>query len=358
MNRAARRWRALGAQRARTRAEQLDARLDEKAPSGPVSPDAALAPEHRAALALASALAPPAGLSADELVGLRAGLAAHRTTTREIARRRVERSLRLGSAAALAFGVVMAVVSTSPEVPGTATVVEAAEDRATVVLADLSRKMDDVRDSVEEGDREKARSTSVAAAGALVRAQETAKLLPPGNAVRDKVLAEALDQIQTLQVLVTRLQLEVPPLVSSPLDSAPSSSTSAAAGPGSSTSVAAAPAPQSAPASAVATTAPPTTAAAASSTSSSSSTTTSAPPSTTTTRLPVVLPTTTTLPPASSTTSTTALAATTTSSTALPSTTTSTTAPPPTTTTTSPPLPTTTTTTSPGPPPVTTTTAP
>ncbi len=356
MSRAARRWRDLGAQRARTRAEQLDARLDD-APSGPVSPDAALAPEHRAALALASALAPPAGLSADELVGLRAGLAAHRTTTREIARRRVERSLRLGSAAALAFGVVMAVVSTSPEVPGTATVVEAAEDRATVVLADLSRKMDDVRDSVEEGDREKARSTSVAAAGALVRAQETAKLLPPGNAVRDKVLAEALDQIQTLQVLVTRLQLEVPPLVSSPLDSAPSSSTSAAAGPGSSTSVAAAaPVQQSAPAPAAVTTAPPTTAAASST--SSSSTTTSAPPSTTTTRLPVVLPTTTTLPPASSTTSTTALAATTTSTTALPSTTTTTTAPPPTTTTTSPPLPTTTTTTSPGPPPVTTTTAP
>ena len=356
MSRAARRWRDLGAQRARTRAEQLDALLDE-APSGPVSPDAALAPEHRAALALASALAPPAGLSADELVGLRAGLAAHRTTTREIARRRVERSLRLGSAAALAFGVVMAVVSTSPEVPGTATVVEAAEDRATVVLADLSRKMDDVRDSVEEGDREKARSTSVAAAGALVRAQETAKLLPPGNAVRDKVLAEALDQIQTLQVLVTRLQLEVPPLVSSPLDSAPSSSTSAAAGPGSSTSVAAAaPVQQSAPAPAAVTTAPPTTAAASST--SSSSTTTSAPPSTTTTRLPVVLPTTTTLPPASSTTSTTALAATTTSTTALPSTTTTTTAPPPTTTTTSPPLPTTTTTTSPGPPPVTTTTAP
>ena len=354
MKQSARGWRRLLDDRARARSEQLDALLDEAA-AGRLPPDGPFRSELAAARVLAQALPLPNERGGDELVSLRAGLAARRSIHRDIVGRRVQASFRLGSAAALALVVVMAVMSSSPSSPLTGPGVDAAENRASVLLANLSQKMDEVRVSVEDGDREKARATSVAAAGALVEAQETAKLLPRGNPVRDRVLAEALDQVQTLQSLVTRLQLEVPPLT--PRPAAGATSGTGGQTPSAQSSTTASSSTVSVPASTVTTTAASTTAAPSTTSPPSSTTTTAAPPSSTTTTLapPVTLPPPQpkTAPPPS-TTATTSPATTTT--TTAPATTTTTGAPPPVTTTTTVP-PTTTTTTLP-PPPSTTITAP
>jgi hypothetical protein len=354
----ARGWRRLLDDRARARSEQLDALLDEAA-AGRLPPDGPFRSELAAARVLAQALPLPNEQGGDELVSLRAGLAARRSIHRDIVGRRVQASFRLGSALALGLVVVMAVMSSSPSSPMTGPGVDAAENRASVVLANLSQKMDEVRVSVEGGDREKARATSVAAAGALVEAQETAKLLPRGNPVRDRVLAEALNQVQTLQSLVTRLQLEVPPLT--PRPAAGATSGTGGQTPSAQNSTTASSSTVNVPASTVITTAAPTTAAPSTTSPPSSTTTTAAPPSSTTTTLSPLV----TLPPPQpktapppSTTATTAPAMTTTTTTTAPATTTTTSpAPPPVTTTTVPPTTTTTTTTLP-PPPSTPTTAP
>lgn len=334
------RWRRRLRERATQRASQLDALLtsderglrveDRSIGDGPVDAERLAA---RALAQAATSVAPPA--SSQTLAVIRASLAAQRSTRRDAVQRRVRFSLQMASAAAMVAVVTMAVAVSDPTERSGQGRVAAFEDRATVVLAALDKDMEMVRDSVAEGDRDKAQSAVFEASDTLDEARQTAVQLPRGNSVRDQVLTEALNKISELQSLATTLQLEVPPLAS-PTPAPSSAAVSTTTSPPSSIVV---------PASVSTTTTN-----AASPTSSVAPTTTVAPaPSTTTTSTPAgppatTDPTTTTQPPAPTTTTTTVPSS---STTTAPSAPTTTTAPPPTTTTTM----------APSPPPATTTTA-
>ena len=338
------RWRRLRDDRARRRAEQLE-RLFKATP--PIDDDLADGPyveERSVAKALATAPLAKATPSSDPMLAIRAALAARQAGQEESMRRRARTSLRVASAAALVAVVLIAVASLSPDRPGSG--VDEAELEASKVLRILNYTIEQVRDRVEDGDREGARERSFAARDAINDTAEAARRLPQGNPVRDKLLEEAYAQVATLQQLVTRVQLEVPPL-SAPATSTltsttttPSSPDAIAAPPSTSPGSPSSTQPtvvQSAPATTTTTAAPSTTTTRPAEPS-PTTTTSTAPPSVTTTTRP---PTPTTLPPPTP------------STTAPPVTTTTTAAPATTTTTTIPPS---TTTTKPAVPPVTTTT--
>lgn len=334
-----RRWQRMRSHREQRRSEHLDALLSSTPPLEDTLDDGPFLKERTVAKALASAVARGRGGESctEPLLAIRAALAARQATREEALHRRARTSLRVGSAAALVALVLVAVGSLSPPRDGTGAV-DAAEEEATEVLQILNQTIDEVRDSVNDGDRELAREHSLAARDALDDAAAVAKRLPQGNVVRDRLLDEAYQQVRALESLVKQVQLDVPPLA------APTAATLAppigptTTGPSSppstnerSTGLLQATTTTTAVIPTTTTTAEPTSSTTAPSptTTLPKSTTTTTQPRPSTTLPPVV--TTTTVPP-------------TTTTTAAPPTTTTTTVPPPTTTT-QPALPPTTTTT-------------
>ncbi|MGH9166203.1 MAG: hypothetical protein ACRDZW_11955, partial [Acidimicrobiales bacterium] len=295
----------------------------------------AVSPRLRAARALFETLPESSEPPPERYIAVRAALAAQAEQRRRVASMHSRLLFQLGSAAAI-LAVVLAVVTDSGRSPVTTATGTAEEQQATQILQVLHQSIDDVRESVESGDRAETASRSQEAVIALNEAKQAARLLPPGNPVRDKVLADALEKLDELQSLVTRLDLPVPPLpgsatsATSPAAASEAPTTTAATVPrvstttttsttidrGSTTTV---PAPTTVP-----TTVPTTT-----------PTTEAPPPSTTTTTKPQPAPTTTTS--TSTTTTSTTTTSTTTTSTTIPRGTTTTTLAPPSSTTTAKP---------------------